>query len=141
VEDCGSPFLTYHHFDPPYREGRVDVQRGITPLCHTHHDQAAGGRWTKEQLHRLKQFPYLAGKYPVAKLGWLRGAIVFRAGSNEFVIPSVLLTMAGRQIIWANRSANGDMLLNIELFDKNGAPLFIMHDNDWKLAGKVRASR
>jgi hypothetical protein len=45
--------------------------------------------------------------------------------------------MAERQIIWANRSANGDMLLNIELFDKNGAPPFIMHDNDWKLAGKV----
>jgi len=51
---CGSPFLTYHHFDPTWsemeRRGTEDIvhdPQGIIALCRKHHDIADGGAFTK----------------------------------------------------------------------------------------------
>ena len=59
IKNCGSPFLTYHHFEPTFRELK-DMDnpshrpQGIIALCHLHADQADGGSWTNNQLTEMK---------------------------------------------------------------------------------------
>jgi hypothetical protein len=61
VKDCGNPYLTWHHFDPPWEIAKHKPKperhkvEGIIALCHSHHDEADAGAFTKEQLHALKR--------------------------------------------------------------------------------------
>ena len=52
---CGSPYLMYHHFDPPWREEQRMYPEGIIPLCAQHHALADQGTWTISQLREYKQ--------------------------------------------------------------------------------------
>jgi len=54
VEDCGNPYLTYHHFDPPRRVREHNEPSGMVALCRKHHDDAEGGAFTVEQLRSMK---------------------------------------------------------------------------------------
>ena len=54
VDGCCSPYLTYHHFDPPWAEQRQHKVGGMIALCLQHHKEADGGAFTTEQLRRLK---------------------------------------------------------------------------------------
>ena len=58
-EGCGCPILTYHHFDPPWAGNFVHNPDGMVALCHSHHDQADGGAWTKNELQEFKRSPYV----------------------------------------------------------------------------------
>jgi hypothetical protein len=44
VEDCGVPYLEYHHFDPRFSERPHHDLPGMVALCPTHHGFADGGR-------------------------------------------------------------------------------------------------
>lgn len=55
VDGCGSPYLTYHHFDPPRRLRDHNEPQGMIALCRKHHDDAGGGAFTLEQLKDLKR--------------------------------------------------------------------------------------
>jgi hypothetical protein len=59
VSGCGSPILTYHHFDPPWAGNFEHNPAGMIALCKPHHDQADGGLWTKAQLRDMKRNPYV----------------------------------------------------------------------------------
>jgi hypothetical protein len=37
---CRSPFLTWHHFDPPYRVRPHNDPEGMIALCREHSDEA-----------------------------------------------------------------------------------------------------
>lgn len=40
VEGCGNPYLTWHHFDPPWSERHHHEPQGIIALCPEHHNAA-----------------------------------------------------------------------------------------------------
>src|SRR3984885_9748514 len=54
VKDCGRPYLTWHHFDPPWRVKKHHQPEGMIALCREHADQADNGAFTDHQLRELK---------------------------------------------------------------------------------------
>jgi hypothetical protein len=50
VEGCGSPYLSWHHFDPPWSERQQHEPQGMIALCRTHHDMADVGTFAGEPV-------------------------------------------------------------------------------------------
>lgn len=48
---CFSLFLTYHHFDPPFKNCREHNPNGIIALCATHAGRADAGDYSVEELN------------------------------------------------------------------------------------------
>lgn len=140
VEGCGSPFLSYHHFDPPFAEfvdGQEHDPHGMIALCLAHAKMADGGVWTKDQLQRMKRFPFLQGGEVRGRLEWLRQDVIFRFGGLTCVRPRVIIEIAGKPLIWVNRDNVGNMLLNMDIPANNGEPLLRMESNDWQVFGSI----
>lgn len=51
---CGSPFLTWHHFDPPYHVQPHHNPDGMIALCPLHHKMADSGVYSADYLRGLK---------------------------------------------------------------------------------------
>lgn len=116
---CGSPILTYHHFDPPWREKEHNDPAGIIALCVVCHGEAEGGRWTRAELHELKKtaptrstikkdFPWRVG--PKQK-------IIYRLGGHYGVDTPILLALNGRPILREERSPDGLALFSLDVFN------------------------
>ena len=69
VADCGSPYLTWHHFDPPWREQKHHNPEGMVALCRIHHDMADASSFTADQLRALKAQP---SSGVTGRLEWMR---------------------------------------------------------------------
>ena len=54
IQGCGIPYLTWHHFDPPWNIEEHHNPEGMIALCHTHADLADGKRWTNDQLRQFE---------------------------------------------------------------------------------------
>jgi len=76
---CRKPFLTYHHFDPPWREQHHWNPDGMIALCREHHDKAEGGHYTKDALRRLKSASYSVSDVKEI-FPWARTDFVIRVG-------------------------------------------------------------
>jgi hypothetical protein len=140
VQGCGSPFLSYHHFDPPFAEFTDRQQHdpeGMIALCLAHAKMADGGVWTKDQLRQMKRFPFLRGGEVAGRLEWLRQDVILRFGGLTCVRPKVILEIAGKPLIWVNRDNGDNMLLNMDIPDSNGMPLLRMESNDWQVFGSI----
>ena len=140
VQRCGSPFLSYHHFDPPFAEftdGQEHDLRGMIALCLAHAKMADGGIWTRDQLRQMKRSPFLQGGEITGRLEWLRQDIIFRFGGLTCVWPKVIIEIAGKPLIWVNRDNEGNMLLNMDIPANNGTPLLQMESNDWQVFGSI----
>jgi hypothetical protein len=118
---CGHPILTYHHFDPPWREKEHNDPSGIIALCGPCHGDAEGGRWTKAELHELKKeaptretlrknFPWRVQE---------NQQIVHRLGGNYASKSSVILALNGRPVLTEERSLEGLLLFSLEIRDPN----------------------
>ncbi len=49
---CRSPFLTWHHFDPPYNVRPHNDPKGVDRPCGEHHGEADNDNWPPERLQR-----------------------------------------------------------------------------------------
>jgi hypothetical protein len=133
VDGCGSPYLTWHHFDPPWRDGQTHNPEGMVALCLQHHKEADGGALTHQQLRDLKTqgFMLRVGGAPGGRFNWRREQLILDAGGGLFVRCPEFLRMAGRPMIWLTTDAQGNQLLNLDIWDRTGALVFAMRDNDW----------
>jgi hypothetical protein len=132
VAGCASPYLTWHHFDPPHRGQHHDAA-GMIALCLQHHKEADSGAFTHDQLRDLKIDPFLkrAGAGPAGRFNWRREQFVLAAGGGLFIRCPVFLEMAGRPIVWLSADDAGNQLLNLDVWDADGVLAFAMRDNDW----------
>jgi len=133
VEGCGSPYLTYHHFDPPWHARQDHNPEGIIALCLAHHCQADQGTFTSDQLRQMKRTPYLKQlkEPPRGYFNWKRELLLSRVGRMWGIECDVPLTIAGEKVIWISKTEEGHSKLNLEIRDSNGNQLFSMRDNDW----------
>lgn len=134
---CGSPYLTYHHFDPPWNENHHHKPDGMIALCSKHHDLANGGKYTKEQLIEYKRNPNL--KVPLIsqdKFGWLRNELILESG-GFYINPKVFLRIRGQDKIWFNRDEKKQLLLNLNIEDKNGNAIILIDDNNLTQVGSI----
>ncbi len=133
---CGSPYLKWHHFDPPWRENQHFNPEGMIALCNKHADQADGGAYTKEQLRNFKRSKSIFGDENIqGRFNWLRNKILF-IGGGIHIEPQKILVIKGRPIIWFNRDKNGCFLLNIDMWSFTGVKRIKIEDNYWIQEGK-----
>jgi hypothetical protein len=133
VDKCGSPYLTWHHFDPPWRIEEHQNVSGMVALCAEHHKKADAGAFTKDQIRGFKTNPFLANSAsgPEGVFDWRREQLLVRAGQMKAINCPVLLELAGRPAIWLSKDDLGHELLNLDIWDTDDNLLFSMRDNEW----------
>lgn len=128
VDGCQNPFLTWHHFDPPWHEKEHHNPNGMIALCRTHHDQADNGAFTKEQLTLLKE----PKKNIVhAKFNWLRNKILVNVGGNYHYDVTDAISMDGQRWIWFDRDSQNNLLLNFSMPSTDSKPRSFIKQNVW----------
>ncbi len=130
---CGNPYLTWHHFDPPWRTKHHHNPEGMIALCRTHHDMADQGAYTKEQLHQFKKQASNQFKRVRGKLDWMRHDLVAAVGSNLFYKTPIIFQYYEDRIIWFERDNQNHLLLNLDLLPLPGSPQVQMQNNIWQV--------
>jgi hypothetical protein len=128
---CGVPYLTWHHFDPPWKDEHHERPEGIIALCHNCHDKAEGGRYTKQQLNDFKKHPFIRNGEISAKYDYLRKDTVCRIGDAIGYKVRNILTIHGEDVIRFERDENGYDRLNLTIRDYLGNIILKMENNDW----------
>jgi hypothetical protein len=82
IEGCGSPYLTYHHFDPPQRDRVHNEPTGMVALCRQHHDAAEGGAYTVDQIRALKSEGAERNKKIEGNFQWRRQQLIVHVGQT-----------------------------------------------------------
>lgn len=129
IPGCGSPYLTWHHFDPPWSEEKHHNPSGMIALCPEHHAKADAGAFTKNQLRYLKQHAY--NEEVKGKFDWMRNQLLAVIGSNFFYETPIILEYKNQPRIWFNRDEEGYLLLNVKMLSKSHEPRIIIEDNFW----------
>jgi len=135
VDSCGSPYLTYHHFAPPWASQPHHDVNGMVALCLQHHKEADGGAFTVDQLRQLKT---LTPGLPVrGRFSWQRERLLIIGGSNFFIGSPRILQYETQDLIWFHQSQGGHGTLNMDLFSPGGILVVSMRDNDWVILPTV----
>jgi hypothetical protein len=133
---CRSPFLTWHHFDPPYNVRPHNDPKGMIALCNEHHGEADNDNWPPERLHALKKTPRsveeVKGSYP----SWEHENFLVRFGGNYTGGSEVILAIEGRPLVRLRRNVAGLLALSFDLWDADGKLLLRMVDNSLELYPK-----
>ena len=72
VEGCGNPYLTWHHFDPPWHVENHHRPEGMIALCLDHAAKADGGAFTDDQLRTLKKNGRQRAEEVRGQFDWMR---------------------------------------------------------------------
>lgn len=134
VPGCSSPYLYWHHFDPPWHERQHHDPAGMIALCAEHHGKADAGAFTREQLHALKasaQSDTVAGRFD-----WLRRELIIRAGSNFYFGTPYILTYRTTPLIWFTRDPQDHILVNLRMLTRSAEPRLVMEESYWTLGGR-----
>ena len=133
---CRSPFLTWHHFDPPYTVRPHNDPKGMIALCAEHHGEADNGNWPPERLHALKRTPRIAEDVKGSFPSWEHENILVRLGGSYTGGIEVLIAIEGEPLVRLGRNAAGMLALSFNLWDADGKPLLRMVDNALELYPK-----
>lgn len=133
VQDCGNPYLEYHHFDPPWAVKEHHDPSGMIALCVEHHAKAAA--WTTEQFRAMKSQPSdraaLRGRFE-----WMRDDVLAVVGGNLYYEVPNIFVVKGNRVIWFERDSECRLLLNLQLLTLSGQPRARLENNDWIIEGE-----
>lgn len=132
VADCGEPYLTWHHFDPPWEEQRHHNPEGMIAVCSNHAAQAdrGGDRWTREQILEMKKNPFVTEDKISNYYGYLRKNVVCRIGNLAYGVRNIL-EIGGERVIGFEVDETGYSRLNLLIRDTEGKPILVMENNFW----------
>lgn len=136
IPGCGSPYLKWHHYDPPWSVRQHHDPGGMIALCTEHHDKADAGAYTKEQLQFFKQTALERVKDVGGQFEWMRREIVGVMGGGFYFRTPILLQINARPIVWFDRDKEGYLLLNVNMPTVSGEPRVCIEDNFWLLIGE-----
>jgi hypothetical protein len=129
VDECSSPYLTYHHFDPQWSERPHHNPEGMIALCLQHHKEADAGAFTHVQLRKLKKSA--SKQFIRGHFNWKRDRLFIIAGSNFFIGSPSILQAGSKKFIWFSKEPNGFGAINMDLFSSAGDIIFKMRSNGW----------
>lgn len=112
---CGNPYLTWHHFDPPWREEHHHRVDGMIALCQEHATKADNGSYTDDQLRRFKREGRTHSSEVTGRFEWMRQDIVAYAGGNFFHRTPVVLQLDEEPLIWFARNEHAELMLNVQM--------------------------
>lgn len=131
-KNCGCPFLSYHHFAPPWHVKNHHNPDGMIALCLHHHKAADNGAYTDQQLKNLKTNPYLTNQdLLIGEISWKRHHILFDIGGNYFLGASEIYLRGKEKLIWVDFDQDGHIMINFDLKSSDGNLVFSMRNNDW----------
>jgi len=128
---CRSPFLAYHHFDPPWEPRHIHHEPGMIALCAEHHSFADGGNYPIQYLRGLKENPPQTP--PNGKLPWNAPKIFISFGGNYFVTAkgkAFSLRVDGKEVFSLKESDVGYLAINASIWNASGELVFRIDAND-----------
>lgn len=128
---CRSPFLTWHHFDPPWTECHSHNEAGIIALCSNCHRQADGGAYTKQYLHELKSKNI--SEPPLGSLPWHVNSALINFGGNFFIAQTskvFSIRVAGQEVFSLRLDNNGYLKINACIWNSKNALVLRLEEND-----------
>ncbi len=132
---CATPYLRWHHFDPPWRVRPHYYVPGMIALCQEHHEQAEAGEFSVEQLREFK----LAGRDGAEKLrgrlGWMREKLLAVVGGNFYYETRVPLQIGPQAVVGFDRDEQGHFRLDVNVPSTTGEPRLRIDKNDWVETG------
>lgn len=128
VDGCRIPFLEYHHFDPPYSEGKQHSESGMIALCPIHHRQADQNAWSIKDLHEMKNIK--RRDHPKGRLGWSIDEGVVIAGGNYFFTSTLTMRINGKELFRLEQDNKTKILVNALLWNKNKDTVVEIKNND-----------
>lgn len=134
VEGCASPYLEYHHFDPPVHIKAHNDPGGMIALCPTHHGLADGGNYTNEQLHLLKKNKANAEKIK-GNLGWLRNNLLAVVGGNYYFETPRVVTIDNQDVVALYRDGNGYLRLTVNMLSILPEVRLTIESHSWERVG------
>ncbi|MGI8550767.1 MAG: HNH endonuclease [Dehalococcoidia bacterium] len=135
VPGCGNPFLSWHHFDPPWRVRHHHNRRGMIALCQTHHPQADNGAFTNEQLQEFKKTAKERNIEIKGQFEWMRRRLLVVIGGNFYEDPFVIFEIGGQRILWFDRDEQNYFLLNLQMLTISHEARMRIENNDWTEKG------
>ena len=135
VEGCGSPYLTYHHFDPPRRVKEHNEPAGMVALCRKHHDDAEGGAFTDDQLRDFKAEGLKRNQRIEGSFQWRRQQLLIHIGKTLTFEATVPLAFNGVPVVSLTRDDAGLLLVSINMLTTSIMPRLRMFENDWVSVG------
>jgi hypothetical protein len=135
VEGCGSPYLMWHHFDPPWRVREHHEPEGMIAICRDHHSEADAGAFTDAQLREMKHLGRDRSKELGAKFNWMREDLVAVVGGNFYVRTPIAMRVQDMPVVWFNRDEEDRLLVNLQAPTTSGQPRMTMIDNFWMTEG------
>ncbi len=131
MRGCGSPYLEWAHFDPPWSEREHHDPNGMIALCAEHHAKIDGGALTREQIRELKGDASNRKIEIAGRFDWLRRDLLGVVGGNFFLDTSVVLRLHGQPVIWFTRDEGGHVLVNVKMQTTSGEPRAEIEENYW----------
>lgn len=130
---CGSPFLSWHHFDPPYHVRPHHNPDGMIALCPLHHKMADSGVYTADQLRALKHGRSETRRI-TARWPWNPENIAFFFGGSILFGARPVLSIRGNSVLRAYRGkfAQNDVfsvLFDLTLRTRGGQLIARMEKN------------
>jgi hypothetical protein len=133
VDGCGSPYLEWNHFDPPWRERAHHDPDGMIALCAEHHAAADAGAFTIEQLRDMKwrETPQVG-----ARFDWMRNRLLGIVGGNFYYEVPTLVAFRDQPLISLVRDEDGLLLVNVRMLTtEHGSERVQIDDNYWIARG------
>jgi hypothetical protein len=134
VPDCREPFLSWHHFDPPWYVRNHHDPAGMIALCVKHHAMADRGVFSNGQLRGFKTAAN-AVRDVTAKFEWARPKQLVRLGGFYMGTRGgrMAFEVGGREEeVVAITEGNGGVLeLSFALRDARSDPVARMRQNSF----------
>ena len=127
---CGSPFLSWHHFDPPWREEKHHRPEGMIALCFQHAAFADGGNYPRKRLRELKRAPFVQVLVN-DRLPWEPENVTIAIGGSIAFGPRRALSLRGTDLFTVRRLDVGRLSIDAILLDPRGRPVLSMQDNEF----------
>jgi len=137
VQGCGSPYLTWHHFDPPWRAEHHHRPEGMIALCRPHADKADNGSFTDDQLRELKREGRSRAALVRGQFDWMRRDLLAVVGGNFYYEQSVIFQIGDIPCIWFDRDEDGYLLLNFRMPTISGQSRAQIERNFWSVSPAV----
>ncbi len=137
VQNCGSPYLTWHHFDPPWRVEHHHRPAGMIALCREHADKADHGAFTDDQLRELKREGRSRAAQVRGRFDWMRQDLLAVVGGNFYYEQRVIFQLGEIPCIWFDRDEAGYLLLNFKMPTISGRARAQIDQNFWSITPAV----
>jgi hypothetical protein len=131
LDGCGNPYLTWHHFDPPWRIEHHHRPDGMIALCREHADKADNGAFTDDQLRVLKREGRDRARTIAGRFDWMRRELLAVVGGNFYLKTDVILQLGDRPCIWFTRNEDGELNLNFWMPSSSGLARAQILENTW----------